>query len=451
MTAIHPDLYRQFNKNARWTLCGSICYESLKVIHCFLLLHLLPPTLYGLMGGLFSFIYLTTYIADLGLTNSIPPFLHIFAQSRAAFKRFLIRYSLLPHLPFIIVCACVASVIVWFRYPSAPHGIIVVSLIILETIRSFLRVLLHTTFHARRIVVTELSLFLGFYLLGIWLPYLIFRYPLTLYHLFIPHLIDSALCVGLFVWFSIRYYKTLPVVSEFHFPPSLPKRVISVRLFNYLLRVGRNFFTGNFLTPLFAVRFGLASAGLFYFASVTISAMHAVVKGVISYSGNALLANVKNSTCIVKKDAFNVLCQKLVRIVLPVVLVLAINYKAILRLSASHNTTQYTLSLLLLYCVISFADFFFILYEQFYIIEEAANRLFFFKLFEFVALYAVISSPLVSSPVIVLLGLMCIRFVSFAVIAINAFYLWNIKPHFTTNLRYIMPWIIIATLLALVL
>jgi hypothetical protein len=196
-------------------------------------------------------------------------------------------------------------------------------------------------------------------------------------------------------------------------------------------------FTSNFLTPLFAIKFGLASAGIFYFASTLANAIQAMVKSVIGYSGNALLASIKESGQAAKKEAFNILCQKLIKLTAPFIIFLAINHKAITTLSSAHTVTSHTISLCLLFLIISFSEFFFILYEQFYIIEEAANKLFFFKLLELSIFYGLITSEVISSPVTTLIGLICIRFVSFTIIAINAYYYWHIRPNLKSNLSYL--------------
>jgi len=438
----HTYILKQFSRSFRWTLSGSITYETLKVTHCFLLLKLFPATLYGSMGSLFSIIYLTTYIADMGATNSLPPFLHLFTVSRNAFRQFLIHYSLLPHMPIILVCASVATYFSVCKITHLPFLIIIPLVIILETIRTFMRLLLHTTFQARSAVIVELIIF-ALYLMSIWLPFLCFDYTMTLNHIFIPHLIDSTLTVIIFTFMLKRYYKTRSKTPS-ELPSNISKKLLRVRLFNYLLRVTRNMFTSNFLTPLFAVKFGLASAGLFYFASILANSIQAVIKSVIGYSGNALLANLKQEPQSIKKEAFQALCRKLTNIVAPVVIFLGVNYKTIMKLGASQHPTTHTIALSLLFLTISFSEFFFVLYEQFYIIEEAANKLFYFKLLEISIFMGLIFSSVITSPIATLAGLLAIRLVSFAIISINAYYLWHIKPQFKPNFWYITTCIIAA-------
>jgi len=446
-TSIDTHIHQKFSRSFRWTLSGSIIYESLKALHCLLLLTILDKPLYGAMGSLFSLIYLVTYIADLGATNSIPPFLNLITKSKQNLHSFLLRYSLAPHLPIVVICACIATIIAIRTINPLPVLFIIPSIIILETIRQFLRLFLHTTFQSKRVVSLEIIIFF-IYLATIWIPYFFFNAQLTLNYLFGIHLIDSIVCVALFSFFVVSYQKNLPEHRTTSFPPSLGKKLVVTRLFNYLLRVSRNMFTSNFLTPLFAVKYGLTSAGLFYFASTLANSAQAIAKSVIGYSGSALLANLKDSTQEAKKEAFGLISQKLIYVVLPIILCLGINYKAIMALSKSPNITFYTLSLLLLFIVISFSEFFFMLYEQFYIIEDAASKLFFLKLFELMTFYMCIASPITTSPIRTLIGIICIRSTSFMIIALNAWYTWKIKPNFSTNKWYLITWCLIASLIS---
>ena len=164
VSMLHPDVQRKFHKNAHWALSGSIIYETLKVTHCFLLMQVLAPSLFGLVGSLLAILYFATYVVDFGATNSIPPFLHMFTRNKATFRVFLIRYSLAPHLPFILIGALLTALFVQSHFTAVPaYGIIGV-LVVAEAIRSFLRFFLHITFQARHVVIVELILFVVVYL-----------------------------------------------------------------------------------------------------------------------------------------------------------------------------------------------------------------------------------------------------------------------------------------------
>lgn len=449
-TKIHPEIHSKFKVGLRWAFFGGLIYESCKIIHCLLLLKVLEPQTYGIMGSLFAIIYLTTYIADIGATNSITPFFQTASQSRQVLKRFLINYTLIPHLTIAIACSVGAALFISNKFITTPKSLLFIAplLIIFETIRSFLRVFLHTTFQAKNTVTVEIIIFF-LYIASIWTPYLILKSTITLNHIFIPHLIDSMLSVLCFIFLINSYKNKLPNDQSKALPEQFIKRLASTRLFNYLLRVSRNLFTSNFLTPLFAIKFGLAHAGIFYFASMLANGIQAIVKSVVGYSGGALLANLKDTTQDTKREAFTILSQKFVAILAPILIFLVINYKGILALAAAHNATTQALALSLLFLIISFSEFFFVLYEQFYVIEEASHKLFLFKILELSIFYGVITSPLSSSPIVTLLGLILIRMLGLCIIAVNAFYLWKIKPNFKVNIYYLCSIAIISLFISL--
>ncbi|NDD55121.1 hypothetical protein EBZ39_14875 [bacterium] len=441
--SINTALKAKFHRSFRWTLGGSIAYESCKALHCALLLHCMPTTLYGAMGSIFSIIYLVTYIADLGATNSLPPFLHLLNKSRANFRTFLFRHSFLPHAPLIVACAGAATYLAATKFTDLPFPWLIPSLIFLETIRTFLRMLLHTTFLSKRVVLVELTIFV-LYLAATWIPVLLQGGQVTLNNVFIPHFLDSIACVVAFIYLAHRYYRGLPSIA-LSLPTSLTKRLLSTKLFNYLLRVTRNMFTSNFLTPLFALRFGLAPAGTFYIASMMVNGLQAVVKSAIGYSGNALLANLKEESDQAKKHAFTAIVNKLMMIVAPVIIVIGFNVVSIIKISKVPTLTTEMVGLGLLCLFISFTEFFFLLYEQFYIIHEAANKLFLFKLFELVALYCFVQHQMTISPITTLAGLIVIRTLSFVAIATNAWYAWQISISLKTNRRILLGSLLAAT------
>jgi hypothetical protein len=167
-----------------------------------------------------------------------------------------------------------------------------------------------------------------------------------------------------------------------------------------------------------------------------------------NYSGGALFASLKDASQVEKKHAFDLIAQKLVRIVAPCIIFMIINYRSIIRLGQSGDVSDVTFSLALLFLIISFTEFFFILYEQFYIIEEAADKLLVFKLFEVAIFYGLVTLSPAESQVATLISIIFIRILSFAVIAVNAYYNWKIIPSFKTNHRLVVFSIIVSLIVA---
>ena len=76
----------------------------------------------------------------------------------------------------------------------------------------------------------------------------------------------------------------------------------------------------------------------------------------------------------------------------------------------------------------SLTEYFFMLYEQFYVIEEATSKLFLFKLLELATLYGLITSSVATSPIRTIAGLVVIRIVGLVLIATHAWATWKVAP-----------------------
>ena len=432
------NLTKKFSSSFRWNIAGSISYESIKILHQVFLLKTMESSSYGLMGSIFSIIYLTVYLSEFGFGATLPPFLNTFTQSKNNFKNIFIKYYFLPQFLLIFTGASIATLLYSKSFLCnrfSPFSFLIPLIIIFESIRIFFRRFLHTVFISKPTVIIETVLVL-IYIFVVWIPYLFFNFRMTQNLVFVPYLLDSVLGVSTFTFLVFRFYKTLPE-KPLSAPKNLWKRVIKTRFFNYSIQVGKNLFTGNFLTPFFATSFGLKEAGVFNLANHIAESIKAMMKVTIIFSGNALLAKLKSTSITIKRQAFKLLGEKLNKVIYPLIIFLIINYRTLLNLRGISDIKSSTLTLALTFLLITFMEYFFLVYEQFYIVEERANKLFIFKFLEFTLFYSLIISKIFSSPIITLLGIVVIRFLSFAIIATNAYSLWKVKPNFRINYRYL--------------
>jgi hypothetical protein len=313
-------LSNKFHAGVRWNFVGSIIYESVKAVHNFFLFGIMDSAVYGLLGSTFSIMYFASKIADLGATSSLPPFFHYITRNKQSFRRIMGKHYALPHLPLVVVVALAALILYARQFVITPgRAVLLIPIIIgLEVVRYFLRLFLHAAFKSKAVVVIEVTSFINFIAL-IWIPHLALGHPLTITNILIPHAIDSCLCVGVFLYLLAKFYQTLPATDD---PPSRPsiKRMTATKAINYTLRMSRDLFTSNFLTPLFALKCGLGQAGIFYFATVIVNTIQSTIKMSVHYPANGLLSNLKESSHLTKKAAFTMLCQKLTKLITPIVI-----------------------------------------------------------------------------------------------------------------------------------
>ncbi|KKQ32479.1 MAG: hypothetical protein US49_C0007G0021 [candidate division TM6 bacterium GW2011_GWF2_37_49] len=437
---------QKFNQNFRWTLTGSLFYEIFKSLHNFLLLNILQSALYGMLGGFISSIFMIVRITDIGLTNSIAPFIKEATDSRQAFKDIILKYYLLLHIPVQIIALCCLPMFTskFLHINLSLNLFILVSLIIItETLRSFARLVLHTTFKSRITVAIELTSF-TIYLLGIWVPIIIFHSKPTITSLLLPLLADSLFSL-IFLTIIIIKQIYLPLKKSLSYPfAKIRNRIIKTRLINSILRLSRELFNSNFLTPFFIAKFGLQQAGIFFFAGSLSNSMLAIFRSTMNYPGAALLANLKDAPQHEKKAAFQLLCQKLTLFIAPPIIFCAINFQLLLKMSKSLNLTQNVLALIGLFLTITFSEFFFILYEQFYIVEEASARFLGFKFIEFVLFYIFVIKPTQTSIPMALASIIAIKLVTFILIATDAYITWKIAPVLKSTKKELLIFFIIS-------
>lgn len=432
---------QKFHKEFRWNFFGSIFYECIKIIHQVGLMCYLSSSLYGLIGSTFSMIYFSTKIADSGATYTLPPFFNTLIKNRKNFTTLLFNYFLGPQIPIVIITSYITLYLFkqWFNpsFNVIPYLIIIPVLVVLETLRAFLRYLLHFSFKSKLVVCCELFTF-TLYVLGIWTGFFSGIWHLSLNLMLLAHLIESTCIVVLFVAFSYQLYRRLDAHESLTIPPKTPQRFLHARIFNYFLRLSRELFSSNFITPLFALKFGLQTTGIFYFVGALMSSLQSIVKVSIGYSGNALLANVKDESGFAKTRAFMLLSEKTIKIIIPIVILLTIYGEKLMRFYPVETNIFSVFLLGSIFLIIFISEFFVILYDQFYIVEEASQNLFFIKIAEYLFYYLFVISNNNLSMIELLIRITIIRIASLGLMAYNAHYTWQIKPSFKTKKSYLI-------------
>ena len=434
---------KKFLSSFRWNIFGSCFYEISKISHQIFLLKVIESSSYGLIGSIFSIIYLAVYLGEFGFGHTLPPFLNIFIQSKQNFKKLFLKLYIFPQILLIMITAAITTYFYSISYlnnQQSPYLILIPIIIFTESIRIFCRRFSHTVFLSQLTITME-SVMIFIFLSIIWIPYLFFNIRITPTLVFFSYALDSILGTITFIFIIKNFYKTLPN-KKLSFPSDLWPRIFKTRFFNYSIQASKNFFTGNFLTPFFASQFGLSQAGIFNLANHIAESIKAIMKATIIFSGNALLAKLKTTTMKLKKQAFDLLGTKLNIVIYPIIIFLLINQKTLLNLKGTANLSQYTLSLVLLFLLITFMEYFFMIYEQFYVIEEKAGKLFLFKVLEMTLFYSFVILNNFPTPLMTLVIIIIIRTLIFLIIATNAYSIWKIKPNFKIKYKYLIYYII---------
>lgn len=358
-----------FKKALQWNFIGSSLYEITKVFHNFYLLSCMSNYHYGQMGFILSSIYLAIRIADIGNAYGTVPLLQDMNQSRKAFRYIVGNFFILPQLPILLASATILG-----GYIQPTLQGLATAIFFLEAFRLFLRYLLHAQFENAAVVSIELfsfAIFLG----TIWIPYFLGN-TLTPKSILIAHLADSSFALLLLAGLAGWKYLQLPSDNPLEKLPSA-KIILTSKMYPYLNRLSREITSSNTLTPMYAVLFGYERVSIFYFLGIATTAYQMIIKNTITYSGNALLAQMRYASPEHKAGAFHMITEKLL-------LFLAIPLATILLFY--HNIQKIVdpslLQLLLCFLILMGIDLLMHVYEQYYLVQNAAGKYFTFKVVE---------------------------------------------------------------------
>lgn len=332
---------------------------------------------YGQTGFILSTIYLAARIADFGNAYSTVPLLEDMRQSQKTYRIILGRFFLFPQFPALLVCACILS---WY-IPQANKGLII-AIFICETYRLFLRYLLHAQFKNSCVVIIELSSFAVF-LISVWVPY-IMNGTITPYTILVAHFADSILATTFLAGLSIYHYQSLPESRPNERLPSI-WNVLSNKIFPYFNRLSREITSSNVLTPVYGLMFGYERISIFYFLGIATTAYQMIIRNTITYSGNALMAQLRYASNEQKFQAFNMISEKL-----SIMLAIPLTITVVFYSNAAKIVDPQLLNLVFCFLTLMGIDLVMHIYEQYYLVQNAAQKFFAIKLIESIACLSVL-------------------------------------------------------------
>ena len=443
-------IHTHFSQSFNWSFAGSLVYELAKTVHQAALFLFLSTNSYGVIGTTLSLIYCASRFADAGATNSLAPLYTALTANKKLFKRIVVRHFLLPLLPAcggVLCLALLASykldLIHHFGYSA---WFFIPSLIILETLRGIMRAFLHCAMQSRRVVLLELASY-GCYLTYIWVALLYFT-PTPAMFLTI-HLLDSSFIVAVFLLLSFRVYQNLPhrecpkEVLELS-----RRRINTIKSTTYLLRLTKDIFSHNFLTTILSFWIGAEYLGPFYFASSAFYSVQSIIKSCITYPGSAFLAHLKQSSLGIKREAFSHMAYKLLLVLIPGLTLCMTHYQFFFSHYQTTQHKEYTLLLFALSLVLLMTDLLFLLYEQFYLVEESALRLSMLKCSEFAVLFFIIASSNTPSLGILIMYIFIAKASTTALIIFDAYAKWKISIPLKNMTLYAAAWLLVAIIIS---
>lgn len=327
---------------------------------------------YGLGGFVLSSIYLSARIADIGNAYGIVALLKDITESKKSHDNILIKYFFAPQIPFILIFCLILGIYI----PIDLRGL-ATSVFVLETYRLFLRYYLHTKFESKIVVTVELWSFLLF-LVIVWGTY-ITSGILSPKVILTAHLFDSFCAVACLGTITLRHAWRLTRISPF----AQKKKIVNCsylvknKVLPYLNRLTREVTSTNVLTPVYGMLFGYEKVSVFYFLGIATMAYQMIIKNTITYSGNALFAQLRYASTAEKNYAFYLIFEKLTLMTLIPLATIAVFYHDCIRFF-----DQTIIDLILGFLTLMSLDLIMHIYEQYYAIQDKPIKFFFFKSIE---------------------------------------------------------------------
>ena len=431
---------KQFRFGIIWTLIDAIGSQGIVILYHIVYRTYAGHVQHGAMGCLLSLVYLCVALTNIGLDKTLAPFLETFTASRSRLRLF--SYTLLIPQAVFLATLCTltylflptfAHILPLLTSVSMPLLTYLLLTFISESLRKTLRTFLQLSFNFRFAAFVEL---LGISLNLAGIIYLHNVNALTLVRswqiLAATSLLQLLILSGgmLYVYFTLSTEKPEPLNTK-----DLFIRINKTRLFTWALQSLNQLYSGNFLVPICALQFGIASASLMKIITSISYWIKLIAKKVFGITSNALLAHLKSRSQETQIQAFHFLTEVFNQALFGVLIFLIINGQKIAQYQFD-STKGVSWSLLYFMLILTFIESFFVLYERWYILEEDAFIYLLFNVASIGVLYLIVG--MLPSPIAILSAIICIRVTTFILLSLFSFYRWKIWPSFVPHVKTIV-------------
>ncbi len=355
----------------RWNTFGGLFFQLLLTAHQVALYLVLEKKIYGLVGTIFSLIYLSITILDAGFKDSLAPFFALNAQNKSLFKKNILRPFIAQIMSITIIIATLiiiayksGSITIFSRILSPAILLIAGLFICFEWSEQILKMILQLSFHTRIVALWETSYILS-YLTMVWGYYAIYK-TFTLYALLIPLLICSILGIVILSAKTISWYHSLS--SDSTPLPYIGRRIIRNRILIYINQMGHVIFSANFLVPFFAQQCGLAQAGIFKLASHIAYAIVSLFNHIFGITSNVTFAYLKETAITTKSAFFQKLTRSMNLALSGLITLLILNIPFMVKACADIKTIPWIA--ITIFITLNLSDILLITYEKLFINEE---------------------------------------------------------------------------------
>lgn len=364
-------LLEKLHYGLRWNALESISYQSLLLIHNIVLFSLIPQQLYGIIGSLFSLVYLTISITNFGFDITLPAYFSHATKNKQSFREIIIIHYV-PEF-FLLMALCLTFLFLpgihanFFKHFIVhPTLAIIVCLIILsEALKKTCRIILHLSFLNKLTTMVEL-ISIGVYLTMVWTQ-ILWGTPITVMLFFIPMLITSCISTLIYGFYIYELYQTLP--SDTSASPAINhKKIIINRLCNYSTHLSNSLFSYNLLVPLCALAYTLEMAALLKISSTILHAITSCFRSIFGSTSEAVFSYAKNNGIEEKRSILYSINNKS-NIFLLTTFFMSIVFVGFLSF-LNFNYNSYCMYVMVCIIALQFMEHALFIHEKFFIAEE---------------------------------------------------------------------------------
>lgn len=409
-------IYEKFYSALKWNTLEVVLYQLALVLHNIALAKVLGGSFFGVIGTIFSIIFLLIPILGFGFDKALIANFSTITTNKNNLKEFFF-YQL-----FIQICALGLAIPILIKLGNPldiifcrPQSCFEISsliwtiaglIIITEGLRRSLKIFVQLTFKSKYTSIVEITLLIA-YLIIVWSFYFL-NEALTLEQIFIPFLMTSATSLLPYIYICSKIYRATPSTAA-----ALSwKQFLKSRYEGYLFQLSSAFFSGNMLVPLFAYKYGLPVAGylkIFSYIGGTVISFSEKIFGITSSALFISLGDSKERRIAFKK----IKDQFLFIIGLASTLMILIYF-------VSRHPIYSGAGILFLWALI--LENFNIVYEKYFLVQHKILGIFFINLISALIFFLLFWFNAFDLKVAVL-AIIFIRAISFVIVAKKATYL----------------------------
>jgi hypothetical protein len=442
-----PFVTPHFFKAITYNVANIFLYKIILQLHQTALFFIIPSTMFGLIGTLFSSIYFLISITNIGFDYFIIMHHSSYTSCQKNFKKLFFIF-----IARLITVLCII-ILLWFinnHYKLCPVSnilnhtnplllTIIVFIFISESIKKSLDALAQMSFLQRSITFFDISTII-MYAFFVWSSYFLFQ-SISLYTIFIPMAFISILECYLLTNAIRSFYNRLPAADSRHPTPQV-KEIITHQIINYINQITKALFSPNFFILIFACYFGLSKAGYIKLFTDSIVLLYMLLNRSFGLPTAALFSSLSKDS-----DTSSKVFIKITNWYIQFLYALAMTIALLFYFYGNNDSFSSSIvSNVIIFIFAGFIEYLLIAYEKWYLTQNKSlilatingvNLLGYLLLFLVCTYYS--DMPLVLGSV--LMPIIILRVLSLISIIYVTHKIWHITPSFK-----ITHWTILVTL-----